>query len=388
MIRLNNVFLKIKGIIIRSIGIPLSYVLKVEPNKIVFDNFIGKGYGGNPKYIAEQLLNDKDNTWELIWLVDNVLYDIPNEIKKIKYGSFLSIYHLATAKVWIDNVRNAHLIPKKKEQIYIQTWHGAFGPKMCEKDAIDDLSSKYIKKAKYDGSITDAILSENKVKTKLYRRAFWLNKETQILEIGSPCNDILFDHKTMKQKRYDFRKKMLINDKDILILYAPTFRDDYNLSVYNLDFEQIINCMEKVTDKNVKVIIRLHPNIRDKGLDIKYNDKILNGSYYSDEMDVLCSSDILITDFSSILYSFMIWEKPIFLCALDYDEYLNERNLYDYFFSTPLSFSKSNEQLINAIISFDYNKYKLELSDFLKKIDIYDDGHASENLVKWIKKKI
>lgn len=112
-------------------------------NKVVFDNMTGKGFGDDPKYIALALLRKSKNL-ELIWLVkSNSNNNLPIEIKPVKLNSLAALYHLATARVWVDNQRGVfNLAPKRKGQFYIQTWHATFGVKKLGTD--NDLSLIHI----------------------------------------------------------------------------------------------------------------------------------------------------------------------------------------------------------------------------------------------------
>ena len=159
----------------------LFYYLPIKKNRIIFDNFGGKGFGGNPKFVAEALHEKKQNL-EMIWLVENHQdFTLPQYIKPIKIDSLKALYMRATSSVWIDNIRHRHPVKKKKNQIYLQTWHGTMSAKKVEKDAENLLDKTYVKKAKYDGEITDAIIADNKLQEQIYKRAFWLNKNAEIL---------------------------------------------------------------------------------------------------------------------------------------------------------------------------------------------------------------
>ena len=69
--------------------------LKIE-RKIVFDNFLGKGYGENPKYIAEKIIQE-GLPYKIIWLVNDIKEDMPEQVCKVKYGSVRALYEMATA---------------------------------------------------------------------------------------------------------------------------------------------------------------------------------------------------------------------------------------------------------------------------------------------------
>ena len=91
--------------------------LPLKKNKIVFDNFAGRGYGDHPKYIAEEI-HRRGLDWDMVWLVRNMDEPMPEYIRKVQFDSACAMYELTTAKMWVDNIRNAHLIPKKSGQVY------------------------------------------------------------------------------------------------------------------------------------------------------------------------------------------------------------------------------------------------------------------------------
>ena len=102
-------------------------ILSINTKKVVFTAFEGDGgYCCNPRYIAEELLKKKDK-FEIVWLVNNMEKQFPNNIKKVENTFFNRTYHLATAKVWVDNSRKAYGTIKRKKQLYIQTWHSGLG---------------------------------------------------------------------------------------------------------------------------------------------------------------------------------------------------------------------------------------------------------------------
>ena len=112
--------------------------LPVDNKKIVFSNFAGNNYGCNPKYISEELLKENINC-KIVWLIKDLKHfnkDFPPQVKLIDIKSERAIYELATAKIWVDNVRKVNLfkrgLSKKENQKYIQTWHGSLGIKKIE----------------------------------------------------------------------------------------------------------------------------------------------------------------------------------------------------------------------------------------------------------------
>ena len=95
----------------------LMRIFPVKKNKVVFTAFEGDGgYCCNPRYIAEELLKRKKN-YEIVWLVNNMNRQFPEGIRKVKNTFLNRVYHLTTAKVWVDNSRKAYGTSKRKKQL-------------------------------------------------------------------------------------------------------------------------------------------------------------------------------------------------------------------------------------------------------------------------------
>ena len=92
----------------------------LQSNKIIFNNFNGRGYGDNPKYIAEELLR-REMPYDLVWVVNRKQDPtVPKAIRTVRAGSWREAYEYATAKVIVNNVKSRLPFHKKKEQYYIQ----------------------------------------------------------------------------------------------------------------------------------------------------------------------------------------------------------------------------------------------------------------------------
>ena len=116
-------------------------IIRYKKNKILVVNFNGRSYGDSPKYIIDKL---KDKNVKIIWSVSKKYNDIPSNIKQVKYQSIRWIYELVTSKVWINNCRFPSYVRKRKNQVYIQTWHGCIAIKKIEFDVLDKLNKTYI----------------------------------------------------------------------------------------------------------------------------------------------------------------------------------------------------------------------------------------------------
>lgn len=359
---------------------------KINPKKIVFDNFLGKGYGDNPKYIMEEIFQQQLN-WDFVWLTNNMDNEFPKGVRVVKYGSLKAMREFASAKVWVDNVRNTIRPPKKKNQIYLQTWHGGFAVKKVEGAAESDLSEVYVTYAKRDGAETDAIISACKVQSQDFMQNFWLNKDVEILEIGQPRNDILFsDHKDKVAEKV--KKRLGISNTTKVVLYAPTFRDDLTTDCYNLDTQAVKNAFEERFGGKFAIAIRLHPNVQGQESCFAFNDTIINATTYPDIHELYLTADYLISDYSSAPFDFSLLNRPVFLYVSDYEKYKTSRGLTLKLEDTPFLLSKSNMELVDSIMSFSEKEYWEKFEKFKSEYwEPYDKGNASFAVVNWIKDK-
>ena len=361
--------------------------LPLENNKIFIRCCFGS-YCCNPKYIVEELLK-QELPYNIVWMVDDrydkFSKDFPTDkIKIVMNGTKEAEIERATSKIVIDNER-AFFYPesntiKKEGQIYIQTWHGSLGIKKVGAE-ITKLSERQCYYHHLDSEQLDYLISNSTFETDLYKRYFY--NYGKILEIGHPRNDIFFQNRPdIKEKVYKFFN-IPLNKK--IVIYAPTWRDDYNVKAFSLDFVKVKKTIEKHFDGEYVFLNKLHPKYILNNLKEKQNKDVIYATYYSDMQELLVSADILISDYSSCMFDFMLTNKPVFLYATDVNKYKKQRGLYYPLESTPFPIATNNDELINNIKEFNYDNYKNKVEDFLKEKGCIDDGHASERVVNLIK---
>lgn len=365
--------------------------LPIENNKIIFRTFNG-GYNCNPKYIAEEIIR-QNLSFKLVWVVNknilNFIDDFPRDrIKLVMNGTPEEIKETATAKIIVDNERRTSYINKgifkKPEQVYIQTFHGSLGIKKTGVDR-KDASKKALRICKIDSSQIDYLVSNSTYTTNFFKNMFW--GYGKVIECGHPRNDIFFrNNQNIKKKVCSYFN--IPEDKKIL-MYAPTLREDRNLDCYTLDLEKTAKSLAKKFGGDWIIITRLHPlliNRRDEFIPVGSN--IIDGTQYSDMQELLASVDLLITDYSSSIYDFVLSYKPGFIFATDIKKYDNDRGLYYPLTSTPFPVAENNEELMKNIENFNYEKYKTDVTEFLKGKGVVESGKASEKIVELIKEII
>ena len=359
--------------------------IKVKSNKIVFSNFNGKGYGCNPKYITEELIR-RNKGYDIVWLTKEDPSTFPKEIRIVKWGSLKAIYEWSTAKVIVNNVRMggyfARGFKKKREQIYIQTWHGSSGIKKMEGDCVN-LPPKYIKKARIDSKNIDFLLSNCSWLTERYKESFFYDGD--ILELGSPRNDILFNDKGTLKKIKEIKEKLCIELSSKIVMYMPTFRDKNNELNFILEENEIIKSLERRFGGDWVFIYRTHPVMN--GAYSTEHD-VLNLSNYPDPQELLLITDCLITDYSSSCFDFLLTKRPVFLYVPDKDEYEHRRGLYYPIEETPFPIATNQCELKREIEFFNQNEYQKKADNFLLCKNVVDDGQASKKIVNVIESNI
>lgn len=360
-------------------------LVKVHRNKIILNNFYGKGYGDNPKYIADEIIK-QGLPYDLVWVVKERDTTVPDRVRTVRRGSIREAYEFATAKVIISNVKRKYPFYKKKGQYYIQTWHGCFMLKYIEAEVEKKLSARYVRESRKDSAITALMLSGSGLASEVMHQSFWYSGE--VYECGQPRDDIFF-HCTAEEIRELKKKHRLPQDVKIAV-YAPTFRDGDESYPYDMiDVKAVMDGLHQKGSSEWVMVIRLHPNVACQSARFQYGEKVLDGSKYTDPQELFLMADLLITDYSSVMMDFGLMKKPVFLFVPDLEVYKRARGVRGFFEDLPFPRCRSNEELENAILSFDELSYQKALKCFTETYyRNFSDGHASERVVERIKQVI
>lgn len=364
-------------------------VFKLLPlqNKVVFENFRGRGMGDDPKYIALALLKDKSQKIKLIWLCNNVKEKYPDGIVPVKYKSLRSIYELSTAKVWVYNTKDGFKIPKRKGQFYIQTWHSSMGLKKVEKDA--GLAPSYQRFLAKDAAMTDLMYANSDFRVELYKKSFWYDGE--VLRSDLPRMSLLINPEKSRAAYNRVHEFYGLDEDCKIILYAPTFRNNADISLYKFDYDAVVRIAEAKFGGKFVMLLRLHPKLNRFKNEFLYNAEVIQASDYPDMQELLAASEILISDYSSSIFDFGAVGKLVLLYVPDLDAYLSsDRGLYFEMEELPFEKGKSDEALCEALYKVDMVNYKKNCQMFYNKIGYKDDGNGdvciAQKIVQHIEK--
>ncbi len=353
----------------------------VQSNKIIIymATYIDHG-----KYITKQLLKLNKNL-DIVWIINNNLsINIPDNVRTINERNVKRyIYELETAKVWIYN--SIFLLPiiKREGQIYIQTKH--WGSITLKKFSLDSMQNVDFEGMRKNGALMDYVISGSELDEKSCRSGF--NFHGKFLRYGSPRSDILFEPEEYRKKVF---KQFNISNDEKILMYAPTFRAHKEKKFFmfkwqGLDFDILLQALKQKWKGKWKIFLRLHPFIKINSTQIEYPDYVIDVSNYDDSQELLAACDVLLSDFSSIIFEQAYVMKPVFLYAPDKNTYeKNDRELLIDYNSLPFPISTTNEELAEQIKFFNEVEYKRNVKAFLDKYGVHEDGHASERAAKFI----
>ena len=323
----------------------------------------------------------KKKGFEHIWLMDrkngNPAVDLAGfkRTKPVFLNSPTVFYHLSTAKYWIREIEVASpgLQPRRKT-IVVQLWHAAGAFKKFGLD-IENRSDDLKKYRLKDARRWDLLLCSSEKVSQIYQHAFGKIDKKKIFVTGLPRNDFLFHC----QKRKDrIRSQLNIPLDTKLVLYAPTFRDNGLNPDMVVD---IITFLDTSLPRNYILGVRLHPAIVNK---IELKDNILNLSLYDTE-PVLSVSDILITDYSSIVFDFALLERPMLFYSPDVNEYGDQRGFYfDYSTFIPGPLCKTKESLLDEIVNYEIERWEKVIKNFKQDFQPDFDGENSKRVFERI----
>ena len=337
----------------------------VKSNRVSFIIDSRESFKGNLDYIKKEF--EKRGDFEFHFFYKD----------KLSVGGFKK---LAGSKYIFlnDNFFPLAFMNFSSENVIVQLWHAPGASKKFGGSV--DIESREILEKISDN--TDCLIITSKNIIKYYSEAFQM-PESKIKPLGLPRMDYYFENHDLAKIKSDFCRKYNVSQDKKIILYAPTFRDEekYNNVFDYLDLEKF---NQELADDYI-LALRLHPKIKNFYRDdISSKGKYIDVSDFESEQELMLISDILITDYSSIMIEYSVLNKPTVFFTYDLNEYLaNERGFYYDFNSTvpgPIVFT--SDELIEVIRNESFEKSKI--SEFVKTQFDEIDGHSSKRVVDYL----
>ena len=361
------------------------WIFPIKKNKIVFLNGCNFMYSDSPKSLCEYILGNYKNDIDVYFVVKKGCNVKRENVKFIFSDTFEYFYHVCTTKVFITNDGGISYIPFRKSQVVINTWHGGGAYKAIGRTLNRNVFFQF--DLKMSSANTDVFLSSCKKFTDSISDALLIPK-SKFWEIGLPRNDCLINRDIQYIK--SVKTKIGLSEHEKLVLYAPTFRRadasmGQNESVkieIDSDIERILSVLCEKWDGKWFFGFRNHPGIKNKKTITKPN--VVDLSNYPDMQELLLVADVLITDYSSSIWDFMLTQKPIFIYAPDIIEYSQKCKFYTPINEWPFPISTDAEALKQSIKLFDYNDYLMRCKAHYDALGGNETGNATKFLAEYI----
>ena len=360
----------------------------------VYSSYCTEPVQENKVLFLEMRFTKLSNSFELIYkaLEESGEYDLKcsyvqfNFIRGREFTQRVNemLKELATAKyVFVDDASLIlSSIPLRKETVAINLWHacGAF-KKFGRSTAELKFGSSAATLDKYPnyGNLTHVTVSSPEV-IWAYEEAMHLPKGI-VKATGVSRTDQFYDKEFVESRKQKLYEIMPEAKGKKVILYAPTFRGHVATasSPDRIDFERF--CRE--LGNEYVIVCKHHPFVKNPPIipeELQHFARDLT-KYLSIE-DLLCCADICISDYSSLVFEYSLFEKPMIFYAYDYDNYCDWRGFYyDYSEFTPGPVVQTEDELLNSIKNIDTQFDKQKVIDFKEKFMGSCDGHATERII-------
>ncbi len=370
---------------------------RVDEHMILFSSFNGKSYADSPKAIYEYMKDkDKYKEYKFIWILkkpENYKYLTENRNTTIiRQGTKENEKYLARAKYWICNHRALDHQYPKKNQVYVQCWHGTplkkLGYDLENPENVLNTKNEIRYKYRTDAKKFKYLLSPSEFTTEKFISAWNLkeiHKEDCIIEEGYPRNDFLHNYTENDVK--DIKKKLNVDEvKKKIILYAPTWRDNQHQSGmgYTYKTEIDFDMLQEKLGQDYIILFRAHYLVANEFDFEKYKGFLYNVSDIDDINELYIISDILITDYSSVFFDYANLKRPIIYYMYDFETYKDElRGFYINLEELPGNIAKTEKELIREIKEISENfEYDDKYKKFNDKYNYLDDGKASTRVIE------
>ncbi|RPJ96506.1 CDP-glycerol--glycerophosphate glycerophosphotransferase [Rummeliibacillus sp. TYF005] len=350
-------------------------------------------FGDNARFVVDELV--KRNFKNIVVLrtskcKESFIRSDVESVLSFRISSVLDylrgLYHLATAKtILIDNYfALLSAMSFRPDVECIQLWHAAGAVKKfgMQDPSVLFRSPRAIKRFKRVYSQMNKVVVGSDEMVPIFKAAFDM-QDQQILRTGIPRTDFFYDEDAVEAARREMLTKYpMLNGKKV-ILYAPTFRDQQlDAQSIPLNFEDIIEQL----GENYIMMIKLHPAVAHNLGNFSHplivsveNDVPIN--------KLLCVTDYVISDYSSIPFEFSLLGKPQIFYPYDIEKYEMERGFWtDYSKLVPGPVVSTDDELVFVLKKDEFDMEQVKT--FSDTWNMFSDGHASSKLVDYLLKNL
>ena len=293
---------------------------------------------------------------------------------------------IATAKyVFFDEATNVNgCFKMRPETVVTQLWHGCgafkkFG--FSTADAIFGATRKEMERYPFNRNYTRVTVSSPEV-VWAYEEAMQYSHESGVVQpLGSSRTDIFYDQKVIDRAYKNLYDLMPQARGKKVILYAPTFRG--RVAKATTPRVLIPEFMKYVLGDDYVLLFKHHPLVRKRPkISEFWSDFAMDVTNTMTIEDLLCVADICISDYSSLVFEYSLFEKPMIFLAHDLEDFFDWRGFYyDYNELAPGPIVQNMTGVIDYILHLDERFDRARVHEFRRKFMSACDGHATERIL-------
>ncbi len=346
---------------------------------VMVESFLASTVSGNPYAVLSYMLKQQYDFKYVVVIQQDTT--IPNSLKSkknvifIKRGSDAYLRYLCSAKYLINNVSFPYYFTRKPGQVYLNTWHGT-----PMKTLGKDIKNPFQDHANVARNFLQAthIISQNRFTSNILLDRYDIKGlfSGKIAETGYPRVDLSLNLDHDEKQLIAMRIGVKL-DKPI-ILYAPTWRGTSETKSFDTD--KLKKDLIYLKDRQYQVIFKGH-HLAEKLLKDLNIPNIIIASKEVDTNELLGITDVLISDYSSIIFDFLKLNKPIISYIYDFESYKQERGLYTDKNEMLGDVCDNIKQVKKSIIKHIHNLISNVETSKIKEFASFDDGNASKRTV-------
>ncbi|MEO5709724.1 MAG: CDP-glycerol glycerophosphotransferase family protein [Nocardioidaceae bacterium] len=348
--------------------------------KVVYQSFQGR-FSDSPRAIHARL-RDRPGT-EHLWLLDPAhTAAFPDDVATVPIDGPEARAALESADLVVAGTHTEVEWTKPAGTTYLQTWHGT----PLKRIHHDVLLVPPGRLAELDLDIArwDVLLSPNPVSTPRLSKAF--GYDGPIWETGLPRNDLLVGPDAAVTRSV-VRRELGLADDETVVLYAPTWRDDEKYAaVDDVPMHLHLGALAAqlgASGRRHRVLARVHNLMTDRS-HAEAAPGVVDVSLYRDVNELYLAADVLVTDYSSVMFDFALTGRPIVFYAYDLDRFRDEiRGFYfDLLPQAPGPVVRTEDELVDALLHLDPAPYADRYAAFRSTYGALEDGHATDRVLE------
>ncbi len=392
---------------VRAVGriyYPFARMRPIDPNLVVFSEYWGTGFGCNPRALFERLA-DVAPSLKAVWIIspEKAAY-LPPGTAHVSPDSWRRYAIFARATYFVNNVNFPGPVIKRPGQVHIQTMHGT-PLKHCGLDVMrSSVASTAVDPVRQpkrsEGRVVatdeaqsmrefenllrrsdrwDVALSSNAYSTEMWSHADPCRYRW--LEFGYPRNDALVN--ATPEDVAAARELLGVPIGAKAILYAPTFREAVGDTSMRIDIGALL---QQLPDDTVFIVRAHHTATEGKAMRaLMESGRVIDGSKVPWIVPCYLAADVLLTDYSSVMFDYALLDRPIVIYADDWFSYLETRGAYFDLLATPPGLVARNPRRLAEVLTgreYHGDESARLRADFRARFCTYDDGQAAERIIR------